>query len=355
MDTDSLSDVLAGLRRQKEAEKLASDFLQRLRQDAPFSSFEEDKWEEITSKILRDLPVPAPSLNHDSLSAITNDEAAAPLRDNILWKAVEKQVLIKEKSSRRSAVDLIIGTAIDVAQKEITRNLKVDLALGARHRLEAHNWRDPDGKAGSQIVLRRKIEIPSQRVSPELAFYGTLDLVLAVVPARNAKDALESDDTPYAATDFIHNLKSRLATVVIEANNADKPIESKNAQAEAATQGASLCVFTDRPSVVTVLTDGRKWQFSQVTRLKMPDLDSKPFKIAKTRMFDISRGQDIAIVIRLLTVAVSGILFAPLRCSWILMCCADAFACRAVWGVGSGGNVFLTSKVELDTFAYFLV
>ncbi|KAF7350649.1 hypothetical protein MSAN_01625200 [Mycena sanguinolenta] len=318
MDTTALSDVLAGLRRNKEGEKLASDFLQRLRQNAPFSSIKEDKWQELTAKILRDLPVlarfflgtgRAGTMDFPrSEEKLSDDRDHEAVRNNVLGKAVEQQVLLKEKTSSRRAIDLIISSAIEVAQKKIAQNQELDLALRARHRLEAHNWHAPDdGEAGSRVVLYNKIMIPPQLVLPQQAFYGVLDVVLAVVPSRDATDARSPGESHsmgdlHSPADLANRLEERLTFAILEAN-ADKPMDSEKARAEAATQGAALCVFTGRPSVMIALTNGLKWQFFKVTKLANPV--SQPFNIAKTHVLDVATNEpDLAIVIRLLTVAI---------------------------------------------------
>ncbi|KAJ6493283.1 hypothetical protein C8R45DRAFT_989299 [Mycena sanguinolenta] len=207
----------SGLGRKRKAEDSeldpgASRVLKQLKQNPLFSSID---WEALTTEVLTD-SLPAPSFesrpftqahalfhdlfesstflrlyradgslpqNEENLSPDRYEDAAAALLDNPLWKAIEQNLGIKDKSSCSSAIDFIILTAIDLAQQEITRNREVDLALRARHRLEEHI--SDDGVAGSRVVLHHKIKIPNQLVLPELALHGVLDLVLAVAPSRD--------------------------------------------------------------------------------------------------------------------------------------------------------------------------
>ncbi|KAF7350648.1 hypothetical protein MSAN_01625100 [Mycena sanguinolenta] len=218
-------------------------------------------------------------------------EAAAAFQDNMLWKAAKQHLRVKDDSGCRMAIDFIILDAIKLAQKEISQNEAVDLALRARHHLEEHNWRDPEaGEAGSWVGLHHKVKIDTsdQVVLPGIALHGVLDLVMTVIPACDAKDALQS-----AARHLTMN------ALYAPQNFQKRP---QIAPRHRGRRGERRQTYGERR-----VLEGGGYAGSFPLRLygqavaKIPDPDSKPFKVASTRMLDIS--QDLAIVIRLLTLA----------------------------------------------------
>ncbi|KAJ7866677.1 hypothetical protein B0H13DRAFT_2352417 [Mycena leptocephala] len=146
---------------------------------------------------------------------------------------------------------------------------------------------------------------------------------------------------------LIHHLHNSLCSI-LEAK-APNTMDSENAWTQVTAQGAALCLLTKRPSVVNTWTDGLHWQFVHIT--KMPDqgsispplkaarsertststtgasashqdgsrksllrlakkpalppvAETKPFKAAMTHILNIFHGRDLAIVLRLLTLAI---------------------------------------------------
>jgi hypothetical protein len=86
-------------------------------------------------------------------------------------------------------------------------------------------------------------------------------------------------------------------------------------------------------------------------------LETKPFKAASTRVLNILNGRDLAIVLRLLTLAVSVCLalrFLPslLPFNSFLMYYTDSLASGGVRGAGSGGTVISYHNFTFTIFGY---
>ncbi|KAJ6550870.1 hypothetical protein DFH09DRAFT_1366626 [Mycena vulgaris] len=389
MLTASQSESAALGGRKRKAEELDvgaiySYILERLRQQRFFSAIEKDDWEELTAQMLRDPQLPAspftsrpfkdtqpfhndifeaevgqvdlredagkmrPPLEDEDHSLPPPDdlyvEAAAALRKNVLWRGVQEHVVMDNETSSRTAIDLILLTAVNIAQQQIAEKQDVDEALRA---------------LGSWVVLHQEVDIPDQLLLPGVALHGILDYLVGVVSARAVGNAFKSEKSfltkngLYAPSNALQHIGKSLASV-LEAK-ARKTMDTEKAWARVTAQGAALCMFTKRPSVINTLTDGLRWQFVHVTKIpdpvlpfqpqkaarskrsnetpstsastsstsasgslrrtsrriasKEPALPTvsekiKPFKAARTRMLNIFQGRDLEIVLRLLTLAI---------------------------------------------------
>ncbi|KAJ7449580.1 hypothetical protein FB451DRAFT_1287331 [Mycena latifolia] len=391
MLTASESELSALGGRERKAEELDPEsiysfILERLRKERFFSSIEEDEWEELSAKILVDPQLPAPTIiskpftesgsfyndvfqnpvgtlslredvgepilsrvdkNPSSTPSDPSDriyhEAAATLQNNVLWKSVQEHVVIDNETSCRTAIDLVLLTAVDLAQQQIAEKQDVDEALRARHLLTGPKCPDSDGReVGSWVVLHQKVDIPEQLLLPGIALHGILDYLLGVVSASN--DSHLTNLGLYVPPDLVQYIGKSLASIVDA--KASIAMDNKKAWAQVTAQGAALCVLTKRPSVINILTDGLRWQFVRVTKIpdqvppsqggkaarskrsdqtasasvstdrrmskrlaaKSPELhtvsETQPFKAASTRILNIFQGRDLAVVLRLLTVAI---------------------------------------------------
>ncbi|KAJ6551344.1 hypothetical protein B0H19DRAFT_1157291 [Mycena capillaripes] len=387
---------------QIDAQAVYAYVLARLRGEYVFAAIDADDWEKVTKKILHNplLPPPSyksrpfadahpfyedlfqdpvryislceyqttpPSENKDSTAPEEKDayqEASVALQQNPLWKGVQHHVIMDNETSCRTAIDLMMLTAIELAQKQIAEKPDIDEALRIRHSLTGPKARVSDGhEVGSWIVLHHEVEIPDQYLLPELAMHGVLDFVVAVVSARKAMDAMNSGSpflpkaSLYAPRTFIQYIETALATL-LEAKT-QHTLETPKIWAQVTAQGAAICVSTNRPSVINILTDGLQWQFVRVdetpdtasapeprrrrstdrpteppsssaptssappaapptnSRTTSQRIASKqtapttpkkpaPFKAARTRLLSIFNKQDLPMVLRLLTLAITS-------------------------------------------------
>ncbi|KAJ7789774.1 hypothetical protein B0H14DRAFT_2943222 [Mycena olivaceomarginata] len=384
--SQSESSGLAGRKRKAaegDVEHLLSKIFTRMRQEALFSAFEEDEWEKVVARIsddpeLRSNKVTVSPFTEalpffedlcgspkrldiredlDRASEVTDgnmyEDAARNLQENILWRGVREHVVMEKEMSCRTAIDLILLTAVDLAQRHISEKPELDDALRIRHDLDGPARREPDGRhIASWVIVQQEVDVPSQLVRQGLAFHGILDYLLAVVSAKDVGHIFHPGQSFLSASDVYgcpgaivdHKVSKALASI-IEAK-AKKSMDSGKAMAQVAAQGAALCVLTKRSSVINTLTDGVRWCFFQIN--KKPDQGSpshsrsaapqkkasaakkspqnnrrsslriasksaalpavsegpKPFSIATTRTLDILRSKDLAIVLRLLTLSI---------------------------------------------------
>ncbi|KAJ6571853.1 hypothetical protein B0H19DRAFT_1131569 [Mycena capillaripes] len=342
-----------------------------LQQEPLFQVVSKQRWEEIGSQVLQefrgDISVPftetAPFYSElfessgarysriiklredrDAVAPSQSDlyqDAARDLQKNILWKGVREHVVISSGSSCRRAIDLMVLTAVELAQAQISADEDIDRVLGDRHALNGRKYHVAGNSSKSQswVVLLPETDVPDQTVRPGVAFHGTLDYLLGVVDADKVAGELKTDGflTDWIYTFDQRNIRRHAVTSVLEVKS-EGGIEMESF-AQAAAQGAALCVMTRRPSVINVLTNGRHWVFMRVaknsdavkrrrrrtastnwTRRKnsgptvsaastptsraLPETSTKPFKASRTRMLDIFEDGDLAIVLRLLTMAI---------------------------------------------------
>ncbi|KAJ6550866.1 hypothetical protein DFH09DRAFT_1168483 [Mycena vulgaris] len=190
------------------------------------------------------------------------------------------------ETSSRTAIDLVLLTAIDLAQQQIAEKQDVDEALRARHSLNGPKLCVADGReVGSWVVLHQEVDIPGQPLLPGLALHGILDYLIGVVAASDAVDALSNTSFLttaglYANRDVLQHSGKSLASV--QEAKSWKKMDSKKAWAQVTAQGAALCVLTKRPSVINTLTDGVRWQFVRVTKIPDQDPPSQPRKTARS-------------------------------------------------------------------------
>ncbi|KAJ7699001.1 hypothetical protein B0H17DRAFT_317295 [Mycena rosella] len=123
-------------------------------------------------------------------------EAAAKLKSNPLWKGVKAHIVMKNDASCRTAIDLVVLTAIDLAQSMISQNQELDRTLNDRFSIQGPKRRVADsGQAiAAWVVLQHEVEIPNQRLRPELSVHGILDYLLCVMPT--SRDAYPSASFP---------------------------------------------------------------------------------------------------------------------------------------------------------------
>ncbi|KAJ7219874.1 hypothetical protein B0H12DRAFT_313525 [Mycena haematopus] len=326
--------------------------MDRLRQESLFAAHEEDDWNAVIEKMLHDPSLPKPILSRpftdahpfyndlfgaepetdlhaledlnpsDPLNPVY-DAAATALEQNVLWQGVRDHIIHGNETSCRTAIDMVVLTAVDLAQKQIEENSVVDQQLRATHSLSDRKLgRSNRPPVHSRAVLHQEVSIPDQEMLPSLAFHGIIDYLLAVISAIDARRGNGNDfmmrRVPGTAID---NLRRGLLAI-LEAKS-DSTFLSNKSWAQAATQGAALCVMTGRESTINTLTDGRRWRFARVSKRtrdpedrkrnkrlsgKAPELRREPkippFTTASTQVYNISDHRDLAIVLRLLTISI---------------------------------------------------
>ncbi|KAJ7282100.1 hypothetical protein C8J57DRAFT_1219840 [Mycena rebaudengoi] len=352
--------ALAGRKRKAipiDAESICRSILDRLRQQ--LSTIDDDEWETVTAAMLADPNLTKTSVTskpfteahpffsdlfqdpedrikliEDQKSAIPQcaaappdaaanpyEEAAATLRANPIWKSIREHVVMDNETSSRTVIDLIVLTAVELAQRCISEQAEVDERVCGRHHLTGPKWSsDVNGRpVGSRVVLHQEVDIPGQPLLPGVALHGILDYLLGVVPADHVKEAF------IPTQNSLSYIGRSLASILVTT------IDSPKAWSQVTAQGAALCVLAKRKSVINALTDGNKWIFVNISKTpdQAPPLQTpnnggrrssgrlaskqalptvtetetkKPFTVASTRILDIHGAQrDLAIVLRLLT------------------------------------------------------
>ncbi|KAJ7197691.1 hypothetical protein B0H12DRAFT_1081697 [Mycena haematopus] len=370
----SNSDSSALGRTKRKAEELDapaiySDILDKLRQHRLFSSMDVDDWEAIAKDMLDDprLPAPAcvsrpfteaksvyPELFDDSQAFDLIDlaeedcqeytDAAAALQNNSLWKGVQRHVV--NQTSCRTAIHLVLITALTLAQDQISSSGDIDSTIRSRHSLTGPNQRQPDGReVGSWVVLEQKVDVPSQRVLPGISMHGVLDYALAVVPGCDVfrfSPECAQERPSFDPAKALHPAAQTLSEspTNLGLHRRSKARSNAAAKVQVIVQGAVMCVMRcafdamkffpfDNLKVhaygrcgVGVLPDIQTggfdveiwvpypidqgaWPMPQRTAsggITLPVVsEAKPFKAAKTPIFNIFT--DLTVILRFLTQA----------------------------------------------------
>ncbi|KAJ7217733.1 hypothetical protein GGX14DRAFT_597667 [Mycena pura] len=351
--------------------------METLRRETMFCGIEEDDWISLTEKVRKN---PTPSrvsrpfteampfysflfaktvdrinLLEDRLPGASDEdealaipdiyqEAADALRKNELWENVREHVVMDNETSCRTAIDLILLTAIKLAQQQIQQNKVIEDTIRARHSIPS------DDDDSGWVVLHQEVIIPDQALSGNVYFHGILDYLIGIVSAKRARAVLQrgkflvrDDVHPYQS--LTRDIETILATLT---ESKAKLFENHlKAWAQLTSQGAAMTVLTGRPEVMATLTDGVVWEFARISKIPdnersiqtvsqessksrptaRPQTDRRksqrlasgsekrsslaavpekraPFKAACTRTLDIFHGQDLAIVLRLLTLTI---------------------------------------------------
>ncbi|KAF8172401.1 hypothetical protein K438DRAFT_1772756 [Mycena galopus ATCC 62051] len=276
--SESSSLAAQGQKRKAQAHELDpvaiyKHVMERLRQEHLFVAHEKDDWNAVTAKMLEDPSLPNPILSRPFTDAnpfyielfeaepvteiyaaedinpsapldITYEAAATALEQNVLWQGVREHIV---HASCRTAIDMVVLTAIDLAQKEIEQQTSVDEDLRANHSLSAlkssflygppvHSW----------VILHQEVSIPDQQMLPSLALHGMIDYLVEIISAIDARLAARDDGFFMRRKGMADHLQSSLLSIM-EANS-DSTFHSDKSWAKLAAQGAALCVMT-RPAL----------------------------------------------------------------------------------------------------------
>ncbi|KAJ7878625.1 hypothetical protein B0H13DRAFT_2545321 [Mycena leptocephala] len=358
-----------------DVDTVVLSIIETLRGEQLFSSIEEDDWEVLTKKVRKNPTLPKmsrpftearpfySSLFEPKIGSINlfEDETADPaadedeeltvpdiyceaadaLRKNELWENIREHVVME--TSCRTAIDLILLTAIKLAQQQIDQNEDVDSAIRARH--------SPDDNSRGWVVLHQEVDIPDQALLTKVSFHGVLDYLIGIVSTEFARQALKSGkfldrNKLRIRGEFLDDTQNLLATVT--ESKAKLTGHNPAAWAQVTAQGAAMTVLTHRPSVMATLTDGVIWRFARISKIpdenrsiqrassssksrpsptarpatnrrkseqlatssskrsSLPTVSEKrpPFTSACTRDLDIFDAGDLAIILRLLTLTI---------------------------------------------------
>ncbi|KAJ7219888.1 hypothetical protein B0H12DRAFT_1078490 [Mycena haematopus] len=337
-------------RQAQEPVAIYKHVMDRLRQERLFAAHEEDDWNVVTAKILQDPSLPKPMLSRQLKDAHlfysdvvgaelvtdlhaaedihpsapldpTYDAAATALEQNVLWQGIREHIIHSHEASCRTAIDMVVLTAVDLAQRQIEGNSNVDEHLRAGHSLSGlKSSRSNRPPVHSWVVLPQGVSIPDQQVLPSLAFHGTIDYLLAIISAVDARRA-GGDDNFVMKRELVAHDGLRSGLLGILEATPDSPFRSCKSWAQVTTQGAALCVMTGRASIINALTDGRCWRFSRVSKTTVLDPTKRkskrlsaearepkpkltPFTTVGTPVYNIANHRDLAIVLRLLTISI---------------------------------------------------
>ncbi|KAJ6462523.1 hypothetical protein C8R45DRAFT_1080631 [Mycena sanguinolenta] len=241
-------------------------------------------------------------------------DAAEALKDTQHWQGVERHVMMSSEMSCRTAIDMVLIAAIDLAQKNLVENPEIDAEVSKRHNLKGPKCCDPSGrKYASWIVLHQEVEVPDQPLTDTIAAHGVLDYLIGAVPTASVTARLNAGGQfltrdIYGRGDTAKKIRQSMTS--IQEAKAESTFADEKSCAQAQAQGAAMCIDSQRGSVVNTLTDGVRWRFFQVnknTKAKKKNGSAprrKPFKAASTRVFNIFHGRDLEIILRLLTISI---------------------------------------------------
>ncbi|KAF8144136.1 hypothetical protein K438DRAFT_1945554 [Mycena galopus ATCC 62051] len=274
--------------------------MQRLRQEHLFAAHEEDDWNAVTAKMLEDPSLPKPILSRPFTDANlfyneifgsepvteiyaaedmnpsapvdpTYEAAATALEQNVLWQGVREHI---NEASCRTAIDMVVLTAVDLAQKEIEEHTGVDdsEARRANHSLSDLKSSFSGGpQVHSWVVLHQEVSISDQQMLPSLALHGIIDYLLEVI------SAIDDDDFFMRREGMSDRLLSGLLSI----------LEAKSD---------------------STFHSAKSWGQRRSTRLsaKASPADPKvaPFTTARTPVYNIAEYRDLAVVLRLLTTSI---------------------------------------------------
>ncbi|KAF8152031.1 hypothetical protein K438DRAFT_1987984 [Mycena galopus ATCC 62051] len=197
--------------------------MQRLRQEHLFAAHEEDDWNAVTAKMLEDPSLPKPILSRPFTDANlfynelfgSEPAAATALEQNVLWQGVREHIVHDNEASCRTAIDMVVLTAVDLAQKEIEEHTGVDEARRANHSLSDLKSSFSGGpQVHSWVVLHQEVSISDQQMLPSLALHGIIDYLLEVISAIDARLAVRDDDFFMRREGMSDRLRSGLLSIL---------------------------------------------------------------------------------------------------------------------------------------------
>ncbi|KAJ7080921.1 hypothetical protein B0H15DRAFT_855519 [Mycena belliarum] len=244
----------------------------------------------------------AEDLEGGRVNTCPEEAETAELLRNSLWHGMNDHVVTNNGTGCRTAIDMILLTAIQTAQRHVESDDETDFSLSQRHGFG--DARKCDGSR-SRFLLYREAKIPDQDVRVGLACHGTLDYVVAVIPRQEL--APQKSRSPFIGTQIVpscfppSSIAAQSMAYIHEAAKSllDTDITRED-EAEVLLQGAALCVLTKRETVINVLTNGTDWIFYAITKSGETNVQEKPFKASRTRAFCMLAPQDAATILRLL-------------------------------------------------------
>ncbi|KAJ6584685.1 hypothetical protein B0H19DRAFT_1249631 [Mycena capillaripes] len=198
-------------------------------------------------------------------------------------------------------INLLILTAIRLAQREILNKDELDKLLAERHKRPGEIWQpsvstkltDVGKAVRSWVVFEPQIDISDQDLGSGRVVHGILDYIIGVVSAQQVNIVWDDPERPFTAG----GLECSTSSISVTKEFGD-------AEGQVLTQGASLCISTKRSAMVNVLTDGSRWQFYLINRhCKITD-DGHAFGASRTRVLHTASRTDLPVILRLLVISI---------------------------------------------------
>ncbi|KAJ7705112.1 hypothetical protein B0H16DRAFT_1827601 [Mycena metata] len=199
------------------------------------------------------------------------------------------------------------------ARHDLYSDTTIDDALATRHRQPGHApWtraecgvdkEENPRFAKSYVVAQAEVPVSDQMVAKLLAFHGFLNYMIGVVRASTFMRELRAANggplmwtEPFAATSIAHS------TAYGSEAKQDVTIDTLDTEGQVLAQGASLCVLTERKTVINVLSDGRVWNFYAVHKRPDGHQETRRFHAEKvSRLFIMT---DLETILGLCVIAV---------------------------------------------------
>ncbi|KAJ7750285.1 hypothetical protein B0H16DRAFT_1550179 [Mycena metata] len=178
-------------------------------------------------------------------------------------------------------MDLVLMTALPIAQSFIYQNTVLDNELATNHQEPGEVWQpakfdknDDDEKTSrSWLLIRPEVEIKDQVLSstPYIAYHGSVDYMTVVVSTMEASRRHHTtlgntpivwDDRqrPFAMASLPYSLSS------VKEAQSPSTFSDEESEAQVLIQGASACILTQPPKIVNVLSDGPRWKFYIISK-----------------------------------------------------------------------------------------
>ncbi|KAJ7650087.1 hypothetical protein FB45DRAFT_997234, partial [Roridomyces roridus] len=237
-----------------------------------------------------DFPEPDPAAKPESIFYKAADE----LRESKAWKSILNFVLVHNRMSCPTAINNILLAALDLATEMLAADKTLDEELATRFDVDLGET----SGTKSWLLLHQDVIVPSTPVA-NVSLHGILEYTILPVSGKLARLYLGSDQR----VGFLEFPEDALkcAVNIVEAKQVDA-FGTHDMEAQVLAKGATLCVTSSRPAVITVLTDGTCWCFFVIS--KRADKNDKPFMARKTPVYHIFRPNHLAIVLRLLSLAI---------------------------------------------------
>ncbi|KAJ7643960.1 hypothetical protein FB45DRAFT_1020769 [Roridomyces roridus] len=234
-----------------------------------------------------------------TLAAILRNDAYFDDKATLLRTSRHKEM------SHRTMIDPTLLEAISIAMELAATHQDLDDGLKIRHKLGQHRTAVPITSVGlvqSYVTLQEEVHLKNQPVDgvSNIQLRGDYDYLFGAVPAEIVAPCINGGHR-------LRDIESEGSNNTISVAEAKRHIKmgTDESRAQAIAQGVAELCRNGKDSMISVLTDGEDWQFSQVRRTK--DSALKPFTYTMTDRFNVSMSPRFeALVLKLLVAAILG-------------------------------------------------